>query len=250
MSTPVQQSAFAPLETDGRTGAVVRRLRESIHLGLLADGERLPAEVDLAAQLGVATVTLREALGALRQDGLVRTRRGRGGGTFVTAPAELSSFRLEQRLMEFPLQELRDIGDHRAAVAIATAGLAAERASADNCDRLRTRLELLVEAPDLGSRRRADGRFRLEVAAAAQSARLARAEIALQAEIGDLLWLPLEQAGDHGTVVADHRRLVAAIEKGATARARAIAEGRIRAETARLVDYRLAAAKRRLRSRT
>ena len=39
-------------------------------------------------QLGVSTVTLREAPSALRQEGLVVTKRGRSGGTFVCAPSD------------------------------------------------------------------------------------------------------------------------------------------------------------------
>jgi GntR family transcriptional regulator len=53
----------------------------------IAAGEithRLPAERDLAAELGVAYQTLRHAMKVLRERGLIITRQGRG--TFV-APA-------------------------------------------------------------------------------------------------------------------------------------------------------------------
>lgn len=79
-----RQAVFTPVNNQARVDAVVRRLGDAIELGLLADGEQLPGESDLAAQLGVSTVTLREALMALRQQGLVTTRRGRGGG--VSSP--------------------------------------------------------------------------------------------------------------------------------------------------------------------
>ncbi len=52
----------------------------------LSAGDRLPAEGALAAALGVSRMTLRQALAALEQRGLVERRRGRGGGTFVAAP--------------------------------------------------------------------------------------------------------------------------------------------------------------------
>ncbi len=64
----------------------MQRITEAIHLGLLDDGERLPVEVDLAAQFGVAPMTVREALATLREQELVETRRGRSGGSFVRRP--------------------------------------------------------------------------------------------------------------------------------------------------------------------
>ena len=64
-------AVFAPLD-DGavRSDAVVRRLAGAIALGLIADGEQLPPEAELATSLRVAVVTLREALADLRRRGL------------------------------------------------------------------------------------------------------------------------------------------------------------------------------------
>ena len=76
-------------------------------VGLLAAGEQLPGETELAGQLGVSTVTLREALMALRQQGLVTTRRGRGGGSFVALPEVPGEERLKARLRGWSTEELR-----------------------------------------------------------------------------------------------------------------------------------------------
>ena len=65
----------------------VEQLATAIRLGVLRDGELLPPERDLAEQLGVSRNTLREAIAALRDSGLVTTRRGRGGGSVVTYAA-------------------------------------------------------------------------------------------------------------------------------------------------------------------
>ena len=46
---------------------------------------RLPAERDLAREMGVAYQTLRHSMKVLRERGLIITRQGRG--TFVSAPA-------------------------------------------------------------------------------------------------------------------------------------------------------------------
>src|SRR3712207_4510864 len=68
LSGDARRAVFAPLD-DGalRSEAVVRRVGSAIALGLLADGEQLPTEADLATMLRVSTVTLREALAELRK---------------------------------------------------------------------------------------------------------------------------------------------------------------------------------------
>ena len=62
---------------------VRRSLLEQIERGQLRPGERLGAERDLAAELGVSRSTVRQALAALEDAGVVRRVPGRGGGTFV-----------------------------------------------------------------------------------------------------------------------------------------------------------------------
>src|SRR5215467_1164181 len=68
LTTVRARTLFTPLDTGGRADTVTRRLAKAIRLGLLLDGERLPAESQLAGQLGVSTVTLREALATLRSE--------------------------------------------------------------------------------------------------------------------------------------------------------------------------------------
>ena len=65
----------------------VQRLLQSIRLGLIAPGERLPPERELAGMLEVSRDTLREAIGSLAEAGWVVARRGRYGGTFVVRRA-------------------------------------------------------------------------------------------------------------------------------------------------------------------
>ena len=63
-------------------GQVVDELRSAIVDGTRAPGERLPSEPDLARTLGISRPTLRDALRALEDEGLVR--RVHGSGTYVT----------------------------------------------------------------------------------------------------------------------------------------------------------------------
>lgn len=86
-----------------RPGALPRYLEitetlvREIASGRLADGQRLPPEREMAAQMGVAVGTLRRALQILDQRGLLR--RLQGSGNYVCAENDASSiyalFRLE-----------------------------------------------------------------------------------------------------------------------------------------------------------
>lgn len=62
-------------------------LRGTILDGTRTPGERLPSEPDLARAMGVSRPTLRDALRALEDEGLVR--RVHGSGTYVTGRALL-----------------------------------------------------------------------------------------------------------------------------------------------------------------
>ena len=210
LPSSARHAVLAPLDQRGRVAEVERRLADAIRGGVFADGDQLPAEAELAAQLGVATVTLREALVGLRRTGLVETRRGRNGGTFVCAPAAAAEARLLERLGELSVDELRDLADHRAAIAGAAAGLAAERASDADLERMGQHVERLARAAGPGERRAADARFHVEIAATTRSLRLTRAEMELQTEVGALVWLAAGTDGP-GRALADHRAVLEAV---------------------------------------
>ena len=88
--SPAVAAVFEPVQTATTFEETVERLGTAIRLGLLAPGERLPPERDLADQLGIARSTLRQALTALTESGHLIALRGRGGGTFVSAAPPLA----------------------------------------------------------------------------------------------------------------------------------------------------------------
>jgi DNA-binding FadR family transcriptional regulator len=71
----------------GQTGAelVRSRIALQVRLAVLRPGDRLPDTGVLAEQLRIGEMTVRRALEGMCQDGLLDRRRGRTGGTFVSA---------------------------------------------------------------------------------------------------------------------------------------------------------------------
>jgi len=240
ISGDARRAVFAPLD-DGapRSEAVARRVGSAIALGLLGDGEQLPAEAELATMLNVSTVTLREALAYLRELGLVETRRGRGGGSFVRSRDDVLTELADGRLTELATTDLRELGEAHGAVSAAAARLAASRASPREVHRLREIVERLARGESVTAQRRDEGRYYVEVAACAQSVRLTRQEMDFHLELGQLPWPPAVDPQLLTTIVASHRSVVDAIEQRDPARARALTEDHIDLRTRWSIDLSL-----------
>jgi GntR family transcriptional repressor for pyruvate dehydrogenase complex len=211
VSSPVPQSArdllLSRVEPAGAVEQVVRRIGEAIGAGLLAPGERLPGQVELAETLGVARMTLRQALAILEDAGLLEIRRGRTGGAFVAAdppPPALDPPTAEQ---------LRALTDWRRAVSGEAAALAALRRTDEELEGLREAMSAVHDAAGEASAfRRADARFHVLVAELSRSRRLVAAEAHLQVELGDVLTITPGPARARSASQAGHEPIVAAIE--------------------------------------
>jgi DNA-binding FadR family transcriptional regulator len=223
-------------EQGGRADEIAERLAEAIKLGLLPPGERLPAEATLSEQLGVATLTLREALSTLRERGLLVTRRGRGGGSFVARPAD--GARTAPGLASLSVRQLRELGDLRQAALGAAAALAARRATPLEIEALRRHVGRLAVAGTADERRRADSEFGIEVAGAAQSPRLTQEEANQRAELGDLFWTSADDA-EHAAAVRDRLAIAEAVADRRPERARQLAERMVERETRLLAERRI-----------
>lgn len=235
--SPVEAVALliSPQPGSGLPEVVGQQLADAIHLGLFDRGEQLPSEAALATQLGVSTVTLREALAMLRAQGLVETRRGRHGGTFICGPVSASLARLRARLRDTSVVELRDLGDEWSAVGGAAARLAATRASNDQITRLHQLATGLSTAKTVGDRSRAHSRFSVELALASQSERLTRAQLRLEAEAGDLLWIPTSSPLDPSAIAHDLHEIADAVGREDQGAARQLTEQRIQRDTRWLI---------------
>lgn len=172
--------------------SVVTRLRTAIDLGFFEDGEMLPKEALLSRELHVTAFTLREALSELRIEGLVDTKPGRGGGTFVQRTSTVAHDKAEIRLRNLSATALRDLSDWKAMLLGESAELAATRASTTNLVRLKEYCARVLAAKTPVEACRAHARFDIEMAAAAQSVRLSAAALQVYEEFSWLLALAHE----------------------------------------------------------
>lgn len=222
-----REAVFAQLADAGRAEQVAQRLTDGIILGVLGAGERLPSEPDLARRFGVALITVREGLGILREAGLVETRRGRDGGSFVVADDADHRSLITTRLRGLAMVELSDMSVYFGAILAGVAERASERASAADAERLAAWLD----AADFGtaaSARTNQGGFFLELAVLSQSARLVREQIRLQAEFGPLLLLGLDDEQARTDVAAHDHAIMRAVAGNRPAQAREAAGDLVR----------------------
>ncbi|HEY0806043.1 MAG TPA: FCD domain-containing protein [Pseudonocardiaceae bacterium] len=191
MSTDVEVSVddalFRPVRTGNAFEETVERLLRAIKLGVVAVGDRLPAERELAARLGVARVTLREAIHALAEAGYVASRRGRYGGTFVTEPRPRRPLGQPDELARRLGESLDDTLTVRYVVETGAAEVAAQRTLTPGQRRhLADRLAETSTA-DLVEYRRKDSRLHLAIAEATGSASLTTAVADVRMRVNELL---------------------------------------------------------------
>lgn len=209
--------------------ATVEQLARAIRLGVFADGAMLPPERELASTMNVSRTTLREAIAALRQAGLVSTHRGRRGGTVVTQRSvsgdEDDHRAVAQRLVEAHRDAYRDTLVIRRVVEPGAAYLAAERELTQaQRDGLVSTLTSVSTAADRVAHRQADGRLHLTIAKLSGSPRLVSAVADVQRELSDMLSAIPVLAVNIAHSNAEHRQVVDAILRGDADRARMVME--------------------------
>src|SRR4051794_3022239 len=111
--------------------------------GRLTPGETLPRETDLAAQFRVSRGVARECIRGLEERGLVAVKHGRGAMVSREAEWDMFSPDVLQALLQGP-RAAAVLGEYlecRRILEITAAGLAAERAGADDLAALSDALE-------------------------------------------------------------------------------------------------------------
>jgi GntR family transcriptional regulator, transcriptional repressor for pyruvate dehydrogenase complex len=137
------KSSFIPVKRRRAFEEIVVQIENAIHEGRLTVGDRLPPERELAEIFQVSRASVREALRVLEAFGVLSARRGTGAdsGSILSAQNEspLSGLlRLYASLLQMPLEDLLEV---REALETLTARRAAERATPEDFERLRSIVE-------------------------------------------------------------------------------------------------------------
>ena len=203
---------------------VLERLREYVAEADLHAGDRLPAERDLAARLGVSRASVKQAIVVLEVQGLVEARHG--GGTYLvrdTLDVEPVELLVERR------KRLPDVLEAREALETKLAELAAERRTADELEDIRQALDFMRdEIAEGGFGVEGDRRFHAAVTAAAHSSLLADFMRAIAVQITESRNESLRQPGRPPRSLTQHTTIYAAIAAGEPKKAAAAMRTHVR----------------------
>ena len=161
--TPAPASSRRPaVAVDGaaRTERVFEgicaQVRSELTLGRLKPGDKLPAERDLALQLGSSRAAVREALRTLEITGVVELRKGVKGGAFIREGDPTVVTRSFGDMVHLGRISLADLTEARLIIQDAVVRLACERATEADFEALEQsldRAEALTRAKRIEQRR-------------------------------------------------------------------------------------------------
>ena len=186
---------------------IVEQLCAYIADNEMSPGDRLPAERDLAAKLGVSRASLSQALVALEVQGVLSVRHG-DGAILVRPPTEERAIKaLREHADRIP-----DIIEAREALEVKLAGLAAARrtdAEMAAIDAAIDKMESEIEAGDRGVV--GDEMFHEALTAAAHSSLLAKLMHEISGLIRETRIESLSQEDRPRASLEGHRRIAEAV---------------------------------------
>jgi GntR family transcriptional repressor for pyruvate dehydrogenase complex len=172
-------------------------------------GDRLPAERDLAAKLGVSRASLSQALVALEVQGVLSVRHG-DGAILIRRPAEDRAIKaLREHADRIP-----DIIEAREALEVKLVGLAAARRSDAEMAAIDAAIEKMEAEVDAGERGvLGDEMFHEAITAAAHSSLLAKLMHEISGLIKETRIESLSQEDRPRASLEGHRRIADAVRK-------------------------------------
>ncbi|HET8790258.1 MAG TPA: FCD domain-containing protein [Modicisalibacter sp.] len=157
MDKPPNHERFFAREASSTKQELADRVVTAIAIGAYSPGDRLPSERELAERQGVSRVTVRAALKIVSELGLIESRRGRDGGTFVTFKrVSEASPDTAQRILAQEIPQLKDFFDYRCLVEGLVAKTAAERHDEEQAKTLQRLLDAFCATQDASHARELD----------------------------------------------------------------------------------------------
>lgn len=222
---PLSDAVLRPVRGHHAFEACVEQLATAIRLGVYPVGSSLPPERDLADRLGVSRATLREAMAALREAGLVETHRGRHGGTLITLKPRTPSARKAAATTPGQRQDWLDALAFRRVV---EPGSAYQAGLLSLSDASRTRLQeahdAVAAARSRAAHRQADSRYHLTIASLSGSRRTIEAVTSVQSSLHEMLSAIPVLGTNINHSDRHHRDICKAILEGRAEDARAVME--------------------------
>jgi DNA-binding FadR family transcriptional regulator len=212
-SSTVSGDLFAPVRTRKTFEDVLGQIVDRVRSGQLQEGDDLPGERKLAATMEVSRPTVRMAIAALADAGVVEVRPGRGGGIRIKSRwipdglvASTSELRVDQT---FELLEARRTLEPR------VAQLAALRGTEEHFDAMQHSIELERTNFDNHSKSlQAELLFHRLLWQAAGNSTLETMLIQLFDQLESAFDMVLRTEGDHESAIGIHDRTLAAVKRG------------------------------------
>jgi len=123
---------------------VMSQIQKLIQNGILAPGDKLPPERELAVQFGISRNTLRECLKALNLVGVLDVKQG--GGSYISSDLNLQLVSSSLKFVSAKkVQEILDLLEARRILETANAALAAKNSTPKLVKELQKSLELMTK---------------------------------------------------------------------------------------------------------
>lgn len=142
----VKENALRPLEKTHVRMQVFEQMKRQILQGVWRPGDKIPSENELAKQMGVSRISVREALQQLVALDLLETRHGEG--TFVKKLAADLYVSPLIPMMFLSKNDIIDVLEYRRIMETGAIGLAVERADANDIAELRELVRGMRESKD------------------------------------------------------------------------------------------------------
>lgn len=180
-----QSVTLEPIDFRTAPEQIADRLATAIMLGEFVPGQRLPAQRELAAQLGVSRATAREALQRLAAGGYIGIHRGRTGGAIVREAWRPDSAAVVRRTLLARWDRFESLLDFGSLIEPLIARIAATRLDESDAAAIRQALARMPESgADREGSRAADEELHLAVARAAHNDYLTALSARVRVEMG------------------------------------------------------------------